>query len=98
MEVKYTICDICGTKVEASEQIDSIAKISILKYNKAKDSKEITLTETPFTIENISDVSPTERLEKITIDLCNKCSDVIEKKCLSLREKNEEKQENKSNI
>lgn len=95
MKIDYLLCDICGNKIDTSQPQTALAQLSILKYKKALVTDKPELTKTPFDIKKLTDLSPTEMLEKINIDLCHICSDIIEKKCLSLREQNEEKTNNK---
>lgn len=92
MKIDYLICDICGNKIDTSQTQSSIGQFSILKYKKALLSNKPELTKTPFDIKKVTNLSPTEILEKIEIDLCHICSDILENKCLELRENNEKKQ------
>jgi len=97
MKIEYSTCDICGHKIETSKKGKTMAKISILKYKNVIGVDKEIITETPFTVSKVGDISATEILEKVEIDLCDICSDIIEQKCLTLRKKNESKQENKNN-
>lgn len=83
MEVKYLVCDICGTKVDFEGGDKGAGTIEIVKVQPLVSPASV------FRSEKLGEMGKDEIAKKIIIDLCAKCALEIEKTCVDLKEKHD---------
>ena len=95
MKVEYLNCDICGNKIDSAATDRAIGKFEIVRVRETIGVKGPLVPLSPFQTEKIGDVSQTEVMERVTIDMCEKCTKSMEESCTAKKEKHDKETKNK---
>ena len=86
MLIEYITCDICGKRIDFEKGDKASARFEIAKIKTTLENGNIVSPLSPFASSKLGDLSSKETVEKISIDMCGKCSTKVEEYCTSLKE------------